>query len=1722
MTHSSSVHNVSNINFTNFLGVPDNCQTMFSPMNVYNNNTCLKCNKVFINKHNLSKHLLEVHGHKFSSQETQEFQYQLSKNGKKMNVRKIPPKQTCIICDKVLINNYNLKRHLMSVHKINSNNFSSFMLSAHTSKQLRTHVDINAATHKDLISSIRYELNTKTHMAINNNNTDFKQSNNVQKFQVSNYNSHSAIDNIVSNQQNDELYFVPDQSNKTQPIPTYDNTVTLYKAPPLETDIVETYHNVDTYATSNWPKEIQAFLENSDNIQITENKYGSDKLNTQVQGTENNNTLYNQSNQTQISKTYKNEMQVESYDYTLFDQINKIQDLQTSNSDMEISRNAFTIFNPTKKHEIPTYGDNTMTLYNTQTLETNSLHSYGAVDTHVASSWPESVKIIETNNGNMQTMLDNYDTDEMNQVWPHQMFDCSMSLAKNNGTSHNQSNPAQICEAYNNETHLEPHKYTVFDHLNKVHVLEVHNNNETQIDLDTYAKPEQLNKEPTFQMLSDETQPITNNDGVLKQPNNEQMPQSLNNDSNISIGHTATSTSDKVLTSSCEMYCAMPIDNIMSDLTHSNDTCLNTPILPNDTQTAQTYSDHALTTLNTQTLEINNTKTHEFMEKSIMSNEPSTDIQKELSYFCRDCNVQFQSQAILLKHTLSMHKTNQNPSKLNISKQKKNKRDQSVICPTCNRQLQKNYLKKHLKNVHKQEIKIITADDKIFCTESDTNVKADVPTNNIVSDLPTIDLKQNDNSCLVTPIQPNDTQMTQTYIDHISTTVNTQTSEINNPIKHDFTEKSVMSNKSCKREQKKFTHLCQNCDGRFQSKFMLLKHTREIHNTKQKQVKTEVHKQKIVNYNKNIICHICNNKVRKTYLMTHLKNMHKQEMNIITKTDKIFCIESTPNEEAHVTTNNMFDLPSMNLTQNDNACLVTSSQPQTDQTFSDHAMTTLNTQTSVTNSPTIHESTEKSVMSNESHTREQEKQKNVCHDCNVQFHNTVTFLKHIEKIHNTKALDASQQKLLIPETPEHEIIQNNPNVNCHECGKSVRKNYLKRHLKTMHEQNMIITEKSDTTYHNESSVMSDLSTDKSDKTFHNESSVDIEDHVTTNNSMSDLPTVIDLTQNDDACLVTSSQPNGTQTAQTYSDSIMNTLNTQTSESNKPKTHESVEKSIMSDESSTRVQKKLSYSCRDCNVQFQNKSMLLKHAREIHNTKQKQIKSELPKNKIIQNKRNINCHICSKQMRQKYLKTHLKNIHGQETIAPAAKTMPHVESEENIEHCVNNNNIVSDPTHGDNTVIPSRPDDAQTVRAYSDQRTDAIGEHEATEGSIKMVNLQDNGNDEMQAAVDACTVSDTPHELQSPPQTSNNNTPIDEQRETAAHDRSNEVQQTYGAESPVATTKCNGAITDQSKSKYTDETREAADKRSVELRNIENLMMLAKVANGDDGWLYDLLSRPFNTPKRSKLTMVWSKCTQHKSCIYSDGMHSTFDEIQRELDVDEPPERVTENDNIDLTELRNADDTNAKSVDIFECVAIPNRLNILITRKKGHVTRGKTQTEPDVLARKKNYCKFCDVSFKTRKSHVEHIKYMHQTLKQAIKCDQCHYMFATEHLYHDHLETVHKNRKSPYECDVCDKEFRAKHELKKHFKETHGGKPYECAICEIIFFKEANRDLHMVSAHDCFKCDICYLKFDSQQILNSHKNGHTQTRMFVCDYLSCAHLPFSTKKRLKDHLKSHGD
>lgn len=1721
------MHNVSNKNFTNFLGAPDNCQTIFSSIHVFNNNTCLKCNKVFINKHNLSKHLLEVHGQKLSSQDTKEFQYQLSKNGKKMRLKKIPPKQTCIICDKVLINNYNLKRHLMSVHKINANDTSSFMLSARTSKQLTKHVDLNAATNKGLVSSFGCELNTNTHMAVNNNNnnTDFKQSNNVQKFQVSNYNSHIAIDNIVSNQQNDDLYFIPDQPNKTQPIPTYDNTVTLYKAQPLETDIVENYHNVDTYATSNWPKEIQAFLENSDNIQITENKYGSDKLNTQFQGTENDNTLYNQSNQTQISKTYKNEMQVESYDYTLFDQINKIQNLQTSDSDMEISGNSFAMYNPTKQaHEIPTYGDNTMTLYNTQTLETNTLHSYGAENTHVASSWPESVKTIETNNDNMQTIIDNYNTsDEMNQVWPHQMFDYSMSLAKNNGTSHNQSNQAQICEAYNDQTQLEPHKYTVFDHLNKVQVLEVPNNGQTQIDLDTYAKPEQLNKEPTFQMLSDETQSIANNDTVLKQPNNEQIPQSLNSDTHISVSHTVTNTSDTVLTPNCEMYCAMPIDNIMSDLTHSDDTSLNTPILPNDTQTTQTYSDHSMTTLNTQTLETNNSKTHESKENSIMPNEPSTHVQKEPSYFCQDCNVQFQNKSMLLKHTLSMHKTKQKPPKLNVSKQIKN---QCAICPICNKQLRKDYLKKHLKNVHHQEMKIIPASDKIFyADESDTNVKACVPTNNIVSHLPTIDLKQNDNSCLMTSIQPNDTQTIQTYGDHVRATLNTQTLEINNPIKQDFTEKSVMSNKSCIRKQKYFTHLCQNCNLRFQSKLMLMKHTREMHNAKQKEVKSEVDKQKIVQCNKNVICHICNNQVQKTYLMTHLKNMHKHEMNVITKTDTIFCIENVTNVEAHVTTNNMSDLPSADLSQNDNACLVTSSRPQADQKFSDHEVTTLDTQTSVTNSPTIRESTEKSVMSNEPHTRGQENLSYLCQDYDEQFQNKLTLLKHTQKMRNIKALDVSQQKLPIPEIPKHEIIQNKPNVNCHECGKSVRKNYLKRHMKTMHEKNTIFTEKSDKSFHNESSVVSDLSNEKSDCTSHNESNVNIEAHVTTNDVMSDLPIIIDLTQNDNTRLDTSGQPNGTQTAQTYSDPKMTTPDTQASESNEPKTRESVEESAMSDESSTRVQKKLSYHCRDCNVQFRSKSALLKHAREVHSAKQKQIKSEFPKKKLVQNKRNTHCHICSKQMRLNYLKIHLKNIHKQETIAPVAKTMPsRIESDENIEHCVNNNDIASDPpTRGDNTcsvVVSGQPDDARTVRACGD-RTDAVGEHETTDESVKIANLQDNGDGEMQAAADACTVSDSSCESQGPPRTPNGGTPIDERRENAALDRSDEVQ-ACGAESPIATSVCDDAEIDRSISEYVDETQEAEIDRIVELQNIENLMMLAKVAHGGDGWLFDLLTRPFITVERTKLTMVWTKCTVHESCIYSDGTHATFDEIQREMDADNPG-CVTDDNDMDSTELGNADDANAKSVDVFECVAVPNRLNILITRKKGHVARGKTRTEPPgVLARKKHHCKFCDVSFKSRKSYVEHVEYVHKTLKQAIKCDRCHYMFATEHLYHDHLETAHKNGKSPNECDVCNKEFRTKHELKKHFKHRHGGRPYKCSMCDYIFFKESNRDLHMVSAHDCFKCDICYLKFDSQSMLDSHKNGHTQTRMFVCDYLSCAHLPFPTKKRLKDHLKLHGD
>lgn len=86
---------------------------------------------------------------------------------------------------------------------------------------------------------------------------------------------------------------------------------------------------------------------------------------------------------------------------------------------------------------------------------------------------------------------------------------------------------------------------------------------------------------------------------------------------------------------------------------------------------------------------------------------------------------------------------------------------------------------------------------------------------------------------------------------------------------------------------------------------------------------------------------------------------------------------------------------------------------------------------------------------------------------------------------------------------------------------------------------------------------------------------------------------------------------------------------------------------------------------------------------------------------------------------------------------------------------------------------------------------------------------------------------------------------------------------------------------------------------------------------------------------------------------------------------------------------------------------------------------------------------------------------------------------------------------PYTCDICGSRFKDKWYMGVHMRKHIGDKPFECKYCKKTFVLQSALKLHL-EKHETEgsqrmtknnKCQICKLRFESEQDLNSHYSEH---------------------------------
>ena len=103
---------------------------------------------------------------------------------------------------------------------------------------------------------------------------------------------------------------------------------------------------------------------------------------------------------------------------------------------------------------------------------------------------------------------------------------------------------------------------------------------------------------------------------------------------------------------------------------------------------------------------------------------------------------------------------------------------------------------------------------------------------------------------------------------------------------------------------------------------------------------------------------------------------------------------------------------------------------------------------------------------------------------------------------------------------------------------------------------------------------------------------------------------------------------------------------------------------------------------------------------------------------------------------------------------------------------------------------------------------------------------------------------------------------------------------------------------------------------------------------------------------------------------------------------------------------------------------------------------------------KNFkCNFCDKSFGDSKTLKDHVKAIHEVVRDHI-CDSCGQGFKLQKVLIAHIRGVHGERN--HKCDICGQAFKLLKTLKQHVKYVHDKvKEHACTHCGKMFGKIFN-------------------------------------------------------------------
>ena len=120
------------------------------------------------------------------------------------------------------------------------------------------------------------------------------------------------------------------------------------------------------------------------------------------------------------------------------------------------------------------------------------------------------------------------------------------------------------------------------------------------------------------------------------------------------------------------------------------------------------------------------------------------------------------------------------------------------------------------------------------------------------------------------------------------------------------------------------------------------------------------------------------------------------------------------------------------------------------------------------------------------------------------------------------------------------------------------------------------------------------------------------------------------------------------------------------------------------------------------------------------------------------------------------------------------------------------------------------------------------------------------------------------------------------------------------------------------------------------------------------------------------------------------------------------------------------------------------------------------------------CDLCGKEFKRKECLKNHSLVHVENMKRDVQCDQCSATFFFVQRLKVHIRNVHGGKQ--YQCDVCEMKFNSKRILREHFVLTHADKSkltqLQCEKCTEVFYLKRQLQKHMQQHNKPLTCETC--------------------------------------------------